>query len=125
MCPQHSCAHSPRQKTATLTLVLPTSAPPTRASVTRFGSRFPGFFLLFLVSNGLCYRGARDLEGSALHHAHAGNLTNVHNSGLLNATRSATPGFYHSYPTSPSSPRTLQTASTVNSSLSNNLAIEK
>jgi NADPH:quinone reductase-like Zn-dependent oxidoreductase len=24
--------------------VLPTSAPPTRASVTRFGSRFPGFF---------------------------------------------------------------------------------
>jgi hypothetical protein len=78
-----------------------------------------------VVSNGLCYRGARDLEGSALHHAHAGNLTNVHNSGLLNATRSATPGFYHSYPTSPSSPRTLQTASTVNSSLSNNLAIEK
>ena len=52
VCPQHSCAHSPRQKTATPTLVLPTSAPPTRASVTRFGSRFPGFFLLFFQPCG-------------------------------------------------------------------------
>jgi hypothetical protein len=78
-----------------------------------------------VVQNGLCYRGARDIEGSALHHAHAGTLTNVQTGGLINAQRTATPGFYHSYPATPASPRTLQTAASVNSTLGNNLAIEK
>ena len=72
-----------------------------------------------VVANGLCYREARNLEGSALTHAFAGNVTNQAPT-LLNSQRPASGGYYHSYTTTPGGNRTWLNQSTVNQRLARN-----
>lgn len=82
------------------------------------------FYQMRVVDNNLCYRGARDLEGSALRHQYTGGLNDVHSGGLTNASRGD--GYhFHSYGNPPGGARTLIPASTTNAQLSNNLGVER
>lgn len=85
-----------------------------------------------VVANGLCYRQARDIEGSALRHvwnnpAAINNINTMTVGGqtrgdLLNSRRPATDGYYHSYNSPPGGNRTLRQAGTINNIFSNNIS---
>jgi hypothetical protein len=72
-------------------------APHQRLSGHR-GSKKPGSFdKMRVVATGLPnYRAARNIEGSALHHIAAGNITGVNTAGFLNEPRQ-TGGYWHGY----------------------------
>jgi len=96
--------------------------PGARASQHRNGA--PGtppktFGRMRVVANGLCYRLARNLEGSALVHAANNQLANQ-TPLLLNKSRPVTGGYYHAYHSPPGGNRTMINASTVNSRLARN-----